>query len=239
MIDLYPESCVYILRVAETQNHKIGMTRDPEKRIHDWRNMLPFVDLEIVAVYYTSAARALESKLHEYFKDNQIGASEWFELRKDSTEILQKPEDALLEFFGIYEIVDDERESDEGPYSNIMGLPKPKENIAVKIKEPSKKQPDKKSTRLFRVPDGTKIPPDQMPSLEDEFHLGLVPEVKELYEELGTWQAVADHYDVPKEIVWAIGVHKDDPISFMNDIRTKLGLSTLGATHEPMPADLK
>lgn len=225
MIDLHPESCVYVLRVTETQNHKIGMTTDPEKRIHDWRNTLSFLNLTIVAIYYTSMARTLESELHEYFRDYQIGETEWFELPKGDTEFFQESEEMLLEFFGIDESVDDETEPNEGPYSNIMGLPKPKENIPVKTREPPKKLSDKEPERLQRIPYGEDWPPSaELPSIDDEFHYGLIPEALELYEELGTWQAVGDHYDLSKEEIWYIVEQKYMPTD--NPTRKKLGLCT-------------
>lgn len=231
MIDLYPESCVYILQVAGTQNFKIGMTRDPDKRIHDWRNTISFVNLEIVAVYYTPAARTLESELHEYFGDYRIGGSEWFELREDDTEFFRKPGDELLEFFGVDDAADDNVEPDEGPYSNIMELPKPRENIAVKTEEVSKKLSDKQSERLHRIPDGEDWPAGiEPPSADDEFHNGLLPEAIELYEELGTWQAVGNYYDLSKEEIWYIVEHKHMPTD--NPTRKKLGLSTFLETKD-------
>jgi len=246
MIALYPETCVYVLHVVGTHNYKIGMTRDPKKRIGDWRNTIPFVKLTVVAVYYTAAARTLESDLHAHFRDHRVGRSEWFKLYEDGAGFFQKSEEEILEFFGIDEISNDHSEPVDGPYSNTSGLPEPEkinhEDEEFEQMEPLKLVPEEPQ-RLRRIEKGETIDPEKIVSLEEEFYFGIVPEVRDFYEELGTWQAVADHYGVPKEIVWAIGAHEDDPISFLNDIRSKLGLSTLGATgvptYIPMPPHLK
>ena len=53
----------------------------------------------------------------------------------------------------------------------------------------------------------------------------LVDEVWHLKERLGTWQAVGDHYDVSRIIVWRIANNNYEPKN--NEARLKLGIDKL------------
>ncbi len=53
----------------------------------------------------------------------------------------------------------------------------------------------------------------------------LAQRLKILYSELGTWQAVADEFGVPKIIVWRIA--KDGYEPQKNEVRRALGLSEI------------
>jgi len=226
--------CVYLIHASETPYYKIGISIDVDKRLYSLRSSFPFIPLMLIATHFTPANRQLEKSLHAHFHNNLLN-NEWFSLADSDIQFMKRPTEYLLNYFYIVEedhILNGDEESEMAHEPQEIS---PEPASPIEEDSPTPKEPE----RLTRVPDGVEIPSDKIPSLEDEFHLGLVPEVKELYEELGTWQAVADHYGVPKEIIWAIGVHEEGPISFMNDIRIKLGLSTLCAPYDPIPADVE
>lgn len=58
----------------------------------------------------------------------------------------------------------------------------------------------------------------------------LVQDILELYSKYNNWQAVGDHYDVPKIVVWRIANDSYEPKK--NEIRSRLGLSEIIEVHQ-------
>ena len=53
----------------------------------------------------------------------------------------------------------------------------------------------------------------------------VVRELREVYEQLGSWQAVADKYGVTKPLAWRTALRGYEPKD--NDIRSRLGLPVI------------
>lgn len=75
---------VYILRVSGTDQYKIGITKDVEKRLKNLQTGNPH-PIELYAFYPTKYYKNLEKKVHKICKDRSIGG-EWFSLSIEETE---------------------------------------------------------------------------------------------------------------------------------------------------------
>jgi len=187
---------------------------------------MPFVDLNLAAVYFTGAARRLEGCLHHHFSEFQIGTSEWFDLPEDQQNLFTLSTRYLLDLF---EIPDTEwiEEEDEQPIKKIEKTEF--QQIEIKAEEPK---------RLKRLPKYQNLNSDTMPTIQDELDYGLIPEIKEFYEDLGTWKKVADHYGVEERIVYNIAINNAMP--FPNSLRRKLGLCMIFPNiDEPISIEVK
>lgn len=188
----------------------------------------------MIRVHYTELFRQLEKVLHGRFQGQRLKASEWFSLSEDDIDFLSQETNVLISHFPETIIENDQ----------IDDFPEPKEDeledydYEEELEEELEEEIEEEPIRLRRVPDGEEISEEDMPSLDDEFNYGLVPELLGLYENLGTWQAVGNQYGIPKEKAWAMATQGFQPFAD-NELRWKLGLSGLIEVWPEMPNDLE
>lgn len=82
---------VYMMR-SSNDKYKIGMSKDPSKRIKSIRGNTPF-GIECVHIIETKDMRGLESHMHRKFKENVI-AGEWFNLTMDQVHYFKNYKEA-------------------------------------------------------------------------------------------------------------------------------------------------
>ena len=231
-----PGECLYVIHATTTPYYKIGISRDINKRLYTLRSSFPFVPLQLIHVHYTNANRPLEGALHKRFSGALVD-NEWFRLSEEDVQFLRQDTETLMALVNVPDRVSDESiEEQPGPYSRVSQKASPKHTESSHRRKTDSKEDT--HPRLRRIPDGEKVLDKDLPTIEDEFRYGLLPEVRELYEQMGTWQKVADHYGVPKHVVWNIVVHEMWPIDWMNDVRAKLGLSGFQSM-EAMPPEVE
>lgn len=204
---------MYVLRVVNTSNFKIGFSTNVEKRIAGWRKVIPFVELEPVSVYFTPQAKRLEAALHKYFSQYSLRNTEWFELPISKVSVFEQTTEQLLNMLGVAEIGSDEKSPyDHRPF--ITATTKTPEQAPQENQEPDK------SRRLKRLPDYQEL--DNPPSIQEEFEFGLLPEMLELYDELLSWEAVGEHYGISEKIARNVAENEIMPLD--NNNRRKFGL---------------
>ena len=86
---------LYILRNGNTQEYKIGITKDLNRRISELQTGCPheLVIIKIWQHYQRKFIEQYERVLHRYYKQYRIRKNgEWFKLPKSEIEKLCKPE---------------------------------------------------------------------------------------------------------------------------------------------------
>lgn len=77
---------VYVIRVRS--RYKIGMSKDPDRRIKDLRTSCPD-PLHMVHKLFSIDMKALEARLHKIFENNRLHG-EWFELDANDIEYIRR-----------------------------------------------------------------------------------------------------------------------------------------------------
>jgi len=228
-------NCVYVIHGVGTKYYKIGRTTDIKNRLKHIQSCSPTI-IKLLTIHYIDDAVSLEEILHVRFQHVRRDGSEWFKLSADDVKFLLLDTNELIYNFPLLKLgrTKPQEQNIPSPYS-VVNLtsrpPKPESSVTSKRKVQLKPQKDEPK-RLYRVPDGVKIPEDDLPSIDDEFQYGLLPEIQELYDELGTWEAVGKHYGVQEDTIRHIANHEVMPIQ--NELRTKFGLSGIYSTKEYM-----
>ncbi len=205
--------CVYVIDAVGTGYYKIGYSENIQNRIGGLQSGIPF-DLDIVALYFTDQYKYLEKILHERFEEKRRKGSEWFRLSK-----------ADIDFF-----CNKTTEEMLNQFPPMQRLP-----VEQDIVKALKTKPCDIKIEIYEK---EIIEAKEEPKEFHEFYDGLVPEVLGLFDELGTWQAVADHYKISKKLAWNIGVHKLEPI-LDGEARSRLGLSGICEAFMEMPEDVE
>jgi len=221
---------VYVLRVSGGSYCKIGMSIDADSRIKNWQMTVPFLNLETVAVYFSHEANQLEGALHKHFSEHRIGSTEWFDLPEYKWEEFDFSVEHWLKFFRLEEH-SEPKENTNGRDLNVYPLvPTPPPDLPKEASKPHQQFPIAEPThprerindprRLTRLPDYQSL--KNIPSIQDEFDFGLLPEMWELYEEFQSWEAVGDQYGVSEDI--ARNVAENEIMPMDNNNRRKFGL---------------
>jgi hypothetical protein len=212
-------SCVYIVHAVETLFYKIGMTTKIKSRLASFHSVAPFIVFDPVLIYYHEDRMKIENQLHKRFQDQRIEGTEWFKLDEINFEYLKQDIDVIANDL-------DCQKRTNKIYPVISQREKSK-----KIKKPLKSKYIKKKEKI--IIEGVKwengVPTNKLysgASIEEEFEYGLLPEIEWLYENLGSWKAVADYYGVDVETIWKIANFPWMPIDDL-ELRHKLGLSGL------------
>lgn len=231
--------CVYVIHAVELPHYKIGRTKNINKRFYDLQFGIP-IDLEIITVHFTPYSHQLEELLHKRFREARRGKSEWFLLSDKDIEFLQQDTEILFSHFPPIA----QKQVDDSPYP-VKRDEQEKETTSTlfrqEIKRHTKKRrnPIKKEEpkRLIKLPEYVVIPAENRPTISDEFQYGLLPEIWELYEELGTWEAVGKHYGVSKGIAWQVA--NNEVMPQQNELRRKFGLCTIYSIQDYIPEGIQ
>lgn len=78
---------VYLFHNTENDSYKIGLSKDPEKRLGAIKTSLSS-DVEMILSIETGDMVSLESYLHDRFKDRRI-RGEWFKLTKEDVDYIK------------------------------------------------------------------------------------------------------------------------------------------------------
>lgn len=79
---------LYIFRNKESDDHKIGVSKDVDRRMSDIASSLN-VKLELVSKYPVISAYKVESILHIHFKDKHV-YGEWYKLNQSDIDVISK-----------------------------------------------------------------------------------------------------------------------------------------------------
>lgn len=82
----FPDSYLYLLHIEELNLVKIGVSKNPHRRIKDIRSSLPF-DTTILKIYKCEDAYKLEEKIHNMLKSFYV-KHEWFILNRQNIDNL-------------------------------------------------------------------------------------------------------------------------------------------------------
>lgn len=72
---------VYLLYSERSGLHKIGLSKDPERRVKQVEGEFRGMEWKIVATIPTADMYGLEAAFHEAFADSRSGKLEWFDLK--------------------------------------------------------------------------------------------------------------------------------------------------------------
>jgi hypothetical protein len=76
----FPNSCIYIIRIKNTNYYKIGVSQNYKRRLRDIESSMPFT-IELITIKKVKDAYNIETTLHDTFKQKYI-KSEWFNLNE-------------------------------------------------------------------------------------------------------------------------------------------------------------
>jgi len=218
-------SCVYVMRGIGTKYYKIGRTLDVQKRLAGVQSCSPN-KIELLIVHYVDDMVHYEISLHEKFQHVRRDGSEWFELSAEDLAFLSLETSELIRNLPSPE----QEQTIPSAYSIVALAP---QTVEQEIESEANIIEEEESLRLIRVAKGEEIEIADQPTIDDEFHYGLLPEIWELYETLGTWEAVGKHYGVSKGIIWYIANNKAMP--GQNELRIKLGLCGIHSVKDYIP----
>lgn len=213
-------SCVYIVHAIGTPFYKIGMTTSIKSRLASFHSTAPFIEFDPALIYYHEERAEIETQLHRRFQEQRIEGTEWFKLEEINFQHLEQDIDVIAN-----ELDRKKRTNEVYPVTN-QKKPKKKKKEPPEQKERKNKPKNKTIIVGQRWEDG--VPVNELyaeNTIEEEFLYGLLPQIKWLYEDRGTWKAVAEYYDVDPVAIWKMANWNWMPM-FDNTLRKKLGLST-------------
>lgn len=246
-LDIRIMRCVYVVHALGTKYYKIGKSANIKNRLRGLQVSSP-TKIKLIAIHYFGDYSNLETSLHKKFQHVRRETSEWFELSIKDIEFLLLETNEILSNLQLPTRAPLPAPNQAKAKSHIQILPSPYSVInltprsleqeaspeieVIKDIEVAKEK-EEPLPRLIRVAKGEEIAIADQPTIDDEFQYGLLPEIWELYEELGTWEAVGKHYGIPKGKIWYIANNKVMP--YQNKLREKLGLCTIYSVQDYIP----
>jgi hypothetical protein len=89
----YPNGYIYFIRCVDTNFYKLGVSKNPKRRICDIDSYLPF-DLEILSLHYFENIYDIEKELSEKIKQFNI-RREWYFLE------INKAKEIMIELYNL------------------------------------------------------------------------------------------------------------------------------------------
>lgn len=77
----FPDGFIYIIAIEEHDLYKIGVSKNPKRRIRDITTVIPF-ECKVIFLKHYKKVYELEELIHNQLKDN-THQREWFKLYKE------------------------------------------------------------------------------------------------------------------------------------------------------------
>lgn len=84
----FPNGCIYIINIEDTDYYKIGVSQNPNRRIRDLESSTPFNIYLIYCKFYEKVYE-IEQYIHNKINSNYI-KSEWFKLEFETVYDIMK-----------------------------------------------------------------------------------------------------------------------------------------------------